>query len=139
VAAWLRELCEGGQIWYVVTTKEARFSVELLGWQQVPIPPERVIGKQTPKREKWEVLRELAERHGLPPTGDGLWFVEDRLETLRGLHERAPDLSAARLYFADWGYVFTNRDLAEAARHGRIQRIGLTDVEAGLGAWPAPA
>jgi phosphoglycolate phosphatase-like HAD superfamily hydrolase len=138
MTAWLRQLCESGQIWYVVTTKEARFNVALLEWQQVPMARERVIGKQWPKREKWEVLRELAARHGLPPTGEGLWFVEDRFETLRGLHERARDLSAVRLYLADWGYIFPERDLVEAARHDRIQRIGLGDVQAGLGTWPDP-
>ncbi len=136
MTTWLRQLCESGQTWYVVTTKEARFNVALLEWQQVPIARERVIGKQWPKREKWEVLRELAARHGLPPTGEGLWFVEDRFETLRGLHERATDLSAARLYLADWGYVFPDRDLVGAERHARIQRISLADVQAGLGAWP---
>lgn len=136
MTAWLRHLCDSGQVWYVVTTKEARFNVELLRWQQVPIARERVIGKQWPKREKWEVLRELAARHGLPSTGEGLWFVEDRFETLRGLHERATDLSAARLYLADWGYVFPDRDVVGAERHERIQRIGLADVHAGLEAWP---
>jgi hypothetical protein len=138
MAAWLRGLCAQGQVLYVVTTKEARFSAELLASQQVPIARERVIGKQTPRREKWDVLRELGARHGLPSTGEGLWFVEDRFETLRGLHDEAPDLSAARLYLADWGYVFADRDMAEAARHGRIQRIGLADVQAGFHAWPAP-
>ena len=138
MTAWLRQLCESGRVWYVVTTKEARFNVALLEWQQVPIARAHVFGKQWPKREKWEVLRELAVRHGLPPAGEGLWFVEDRFETLRGLHERAQDLSAARLYLADWGYVFPDRDLVEAERHGRIQRIGLMDVEAGFEAWPAP-
>jgi hypothetical protein len=138
MAAWLRGVCEQGLTLYVVTTKEARFSFELLAGQKVPIARDRVIGKQTPRREKWDVLRELAARHGLPPDGEGLWFVEDRFETLRGLHEKAPDLSAARLYLADWGYVFADRDMAEAARHGRIQRIGLADVQAGFHAWPAP-
>ena len=138
MAGWLRGLCERGQVLYVVTTKEARFAHELLTGQGVPIPRERVIGKQTPKREKWDVLRDLAARHGLPPDGEGLWFVEDRFDTLRGLHEKAPDLSAIRLYLADWGYVFADRDMAEAARHGRIQQIGLADVQAGFQAWPAP-
>jgi phosphoglycolate phosphatase-like HAD superfamily hydrolase len=136
IAAWLRQLCESGQIWYVVTTKEARFNVALLEWQQVPIARERVIGKQWPKRPKWDVLRELAARHSLPPTGEGLWFVEDRFETLRGLRERAKDLSAVRLYLADWGYVFPERDLVAAENDDRIEMIGLGDVRAGLGAWP---
>jgi phosphoglycolate phosphatase-like HAD superfamily hydrolase len=115
VAPWLARLAGEGQLVYVLSTKGKPFLDALLAWQGVPLPPDRVIGKAEPKREKWEVLRGLAALH-VVAAGD-LWFVEDRLATLLDFRRHAHDF-AARLFLADWGYVFLDRDPAGARAVG---------------------
>jgi hypothetical protein len=119
VADWLARLCAGERLVYVLSTKEKRFLDYLLGWQGVPLPAERVIGKATPRRAKWDVIAELAARHGLPEDGEGAWFVEDRLATLLELRRDAPRLKGLRVFLAAWGYVF-------AEDHARARAAGVS-------------
>src|SRR5262249_36184467 len=51
-------------------------------------------------------MGELAAGHALPAGGAGVWFVEDRLATLLDVQSAAPHLADARLFLAEWGYVF---------------------------------
>ena len=132
IAAWLQRLVAGGQLVYVISTKSKQFLDALLAWQQVTLPADRVIGRAEPKREKWDVLRGLAASHGLT-TGD-VWFVEDRLATLLEMRRHAADFAAARLFLADWGYVFLDRDPA-AARAAGIPVLHLTQATGPFEGW----
>jgi phosphoglycolate phosphatase-like HAD superfamily hydrolase len=116
IAPWLSRLVAERRLVYVLSTKGKPFLDALLAAHDVRLPPERVIGKAEPKREKWDVLRELAASHGVD-VGD-VWFVEDRLATLLDMRRHAPDLAAARLFLAEWGYIFRDRDPATARAAG---------------------
>ena len=132
IAAWLTRLVTEQRLVYVLSTKGKPFLDALLGAHDVRLPPERVIGKAEPKREKWDVLRELAASHGVA-AGDA-WFVEDRLATLLEMRRRAPDLSAARLFLAEWGYIFRDRDPA-AARAAGIPVLTLVQATGPFERW----
>jgi phosphoglycolate phosphatase-like HAD superfamily hydrolase len=131
IAAWLTRLVAERQLVYVLSTKSKPFLDALLAWQNVPLPSDRIIGKAEPKREKWDVLRSLAASHGLV-AGD-VWFVEDRLATLLDMRRRAPDFSA-HLFFADWGYIFRDRDPA-AARAAGIPVLSLAQATGPFAGW----
>jgi phosphoglycolate phosphatase-like HAD superfamily hydrolase len=132
IAAWLTRLVAERQLVSVISTKSKAFLDALLAWQKVPLPSERVIGRAAPRREKWDVLRGLAASHGLS-TAD-VWFVEDRLATLLDLRRHAPDFGAARLFLADWGYVFRDRD-PEAARSAGIPVLSLAQMTGPFEGW----
>ncbi len=132
IAAWLSRLVAERRLVYVLSTKGKPFLDALLAAHDVRLPSARVIGKAEPKREKWDVLRELAASHGVE-VGD-VWFVEDRLATLLDMRRHAPDLAAARLFLADWGYVFRDRDPA-AARAAGIPVLTLAQATGGFDGW----
>jgi hypothetical protein len=131
IAAWLRHLVAERQLVYVLSTKSKPFLDALLAWQHVPLSSDRIIGKAEPKREKWDVLRVLAASHGLV-AGD-VWFVEDRLATLLDMRRHASDFGA-RLFLADWGYVFPDRDPA-AARAADIPVLSLAQATGPFAGW----
>lgn len=135
ITEWLTRLLGRGQVVYVLSTKDKRFLDDLLAWREIPFTPDHVIGKATPRRAKWEVIQELAARHRLPPDGQGVWFVEDRLATLLEFRSSAPHLSATRLFLAEWGYVF-RRDL-ESARADGIPPLTLAQATAPFDDWPS--
>ena len=135
VADWLRRLVAQGQLVYILSTKHKRFLDGLVAWQGVPLSAERVIGRATPRKAKWEVIHELGGRHGLPADGAGVWFVEDRLETLLEFRSVAAQLGAARLFLADWGYVFP-RDVARARPLG-LAPLALAEATGPFEGWPA--
>jgi phosphoglycolate phosphatase-like HAD superfamily hydrolase len=132
VADWLRRLVADGQPVYVISTKGKPFLDALFAWQEVSLPDACVIGKAEPRREKWDVLRDLAASHGL--TTADLWFVEDRLATLLELRAKAADI-AARLFFAEWGFVFPDAD-PPAARAAGIPVLGLAQMTGRFEEWP---
>jgi hypothetical protein len=132
----LEKLAGEGRLVYVISTKGKRFVEALLAWQKVPIPPERVIGRVTPKREKWDTMRDLAATHGLRADGGDIWFVEDRLTTLIDFRHSAPDLRRARLFLADWGYIFPERDPDEARTAG-IPVLTLAQMTRPFEGWPS--
>lgn len=133
VAQWLRRQHADGRLVYVLSTKGKPFLDALMASQGVELPSERVIGKAEPRRDKWDVLMELGKLHGVE--GDGLWFVEDRLPTLLELRHHAAGLAEARLYLADWGFIFPDRDPA-AARAVGIPVLGLTQMTGPFEGWP---
>jgi phosphoglycolate phosphatase-like HAD superfamily hydrolase len=132
IAAWLTRLVAERQPVYVISTKSKSFLDALLAWQKVPLPTERVIGRAEPKREKWDVLRGLAASHGLRT--DDVWFVEDRLATLLDLRRHAQDFANARLFLANWGYVFRDRD-PDAARAAGIPVLSLSQMTGSFEGW----
>lgn len=105
--------------WYIVTTKQERFVVEILQANAIEIDAERIFGLDR-KLSKPDVLRQLKDRH----PGQAIHFVEDRLPTLVNVRNQA-DLSDIALFFATWGYN-TVQDKAEAAREG-FTLISLND------------
>ena len=135
IADWLRRLVGQGPPVYILSTKHKRFLDDLISWQGVPLPDERVMGRATPRKAKWDVIREVAARHGLPTGGAGVWFVEDRLETLLEFRSAAADLGAARLFLAEWGYVFP-RDVARAHTLG-VASLALAAATGPFEGWPA--
>jgi phosphoglycolate phosphatase-like HAD superfamily hydrolase len=114
----------------IVTTKEGRFVSQLLQQQDVQMPEEWIIGKES-KRPKHQIIRELIERTG---TSLSLWFVEDRLKTLQ-LVQQQLNLDAVKLYLADWGYNTPSE--RETARYDpRIQLLSLSQFAQDFSAWP---
>jgi hypothetical protein len=115
----------------IVTTKEGEFARALLDHWGIEVAG--VEGKEA-GHHKCDNLRQLlADRtaaHGGEP---GLWFVEDRLETL--LHVTThPDLERVGLFLATWGYN-TPRVRAAAAAEPRIRLLALEQFTRGLAAW----
>jgi len=135
IADWLRGLLDAKQLVYVLSTKDKRFLDELLEWQRVALPSAQVIGKETPRQPKWAVIQALIDAHGLPRTGHGTWFVEDRLQTLTDLRVDAPHLAGMRLFLATWGYVFP-RDVARAAEVAGARALRLAEATGPFSAWP---
>jgi hypothetical protein len=70
------------------------------------------------------------QEHGQPPR---LWFVEDRLETLRHVTTH-PDLDDVALFLADWGYN-TPATREAVRRDHRIHLLSLDHWRHGLAAW----
>lgn len=111
----------------IITTKEGRFARELLARQGLDLPAADVFGKET-RRPKADVLRALRT------SGDRVWFVEDRLQTLEAVAAQ-PGLDDVRLFLAAWGYNFAAE--RERARAGaRIALLSLEAFRGDLGAWP---
>lgn len=135
IADWLKALLAHGDAAYVLSTKDKRFLDGLLAGQAIPFPTDHVIGKATPRRTKGDVIEDLARREGRPAGGEGVWFVEDRLETLVELRRAAPGLTHARLFLAEWGYVLP-RDV-ERARAARIPSLSLAQATGSFEGWPA--
>jgi phosphoglycolate phosphatase-like HAD superfamily hydrolase len=120
----------------IVTTKAERFVRALLTGQHAALGAVPVIGRE-PGRPvpKPDILRRLADEQGLGGDADGLWFVEDMLETLQATAARA-DLSGARLFLAAWGYN-TPEDRARVSRGGRIALLSQEDFAGALEHWPS--
>ena len=132
ITPWLQKLVAQGQLVYIISTKSKRFVDSLLAWQGVALPSDRVIGRAEPKREKWDVLRGFAAQHGVAALD--VSFVEDRLQTLLDMRRHAADFPA-RLFLADWGYVFPERDPA-AARAAGIPVLSLATATGSFEGWP---
>lgn len=115
---------------YIITTKEGRFARKLLQQQGVELPVASMIGKES-KRPKHETLQQLISQAAIDPSQ--VWFVEDRLKTLRSIQQQ-PDLQAVQLYLAAWGYnTPQNRD--SARRDPQIRLLSLQQFGQDLTAW----
>ena len=115
----------------VVTTKEGEFARLILDSWKVQLAG--VHGKETGVH-KCENLRALiadfATTRGRRPS---LWFVEDRLETLRHVTTH-PDLVDVRLFLATWGYNTTSTRAA-AMDSGRVRALELDRFRQGTSHW----
>jgi len=130
VAERLGAILKDGIRVFVLTTKEGRFAHRLLAVHGVDFPADQVWGKEQ-ARPKPELLRRLVARYGLAPAG--VWFVEDRLATLRAV-AREPDLDDVRLFFATWGYTLP-AEIAETQAGGRIVPLTLSQFCGELSGW----
>jgi len=117
---------------HVVTTKEGEFARELMAHWGLEVADVR--GKEAGSHKCDNLRQLLAAAAGGPPPH--LWFVEDRLETLRCVTTH-PDLSDVGLFLATWGY--NTRQTRESVRgDGRIRPLALDEFRSGLAAWPRP-
>jgi hypothetical protein len=131
----LRRLAAEPERAVLVTTKEGEFARRILDHWGVRLAA--IHGKET-STHKCDNLRALIE-DGAAARGrrPRLWFVEDRLETLRHVTTH-PDLEDVGLFLAAWGYN-TAATREAARRDGRVRLLALADFRAGLAAWrPAP-
>jgi phosphoglycolate phosphatase-like HAD superfamily hydrolase len=130
VAERLQELLASEVQPIIVTTKEGRFVQQLLQQQNIRLPTRWIIGKEV-RRSKSQTLRELLANYSdRTPT---IWFVEDRLETLRVVQQQ-PDLAAVQLFLADWGY---NTATMRASIRGdrRIRLLSLSQFSEDFSTW----
>jgi phosphoglycolate phosphatase-like HAD superfamily hydrolase len=116
----------------LVTTKEGEFARLILEHWGIHLAD--IQGKEA-GTHKCENLRTLiadyTAAYGRRPR---LWFVEDRLETLRHvtLH---PDLADVGLFLASWGY--NTPDMRSSVRDdARIRLLTLEQFRTGLNTWP---
>jgi phosphoglycolate phosphatase-like HAD superfamily hydrolase len=130
----VQTLAEGIPI-AVVTTKAERFARALLAAQDPRLGELPIVGREPGRAiPKPESLVRLAAAHGLQPGAEGLWFVEDLLETLDAVHA-TPALAAARLFLADWGYnTLEQRASVGWRRHVRL--LSLASWTTPFSAWP---
>ena len=129
----LRQVMQSETRLFIITTKEQRFVRQLLQQQQIEISESQIFGKEAnqPKADTLRALiqkftQELAE----PVT---VWFVEDRLKTLHNIASQ-PDLTAVKLYLADWGYN-TESDRETARQSDPIHLLSLETFAQGFTAW----
>lgn len=101
----------------IITTKDGRFTRQLLEDQGVQLPANAIFGKEG-KQSKADTLRQL-----LTSQPDQIWFVEDRLPTLQTVSQQ-PDLNSVQLFLADWGYN-TPAERAAAANDDRVKLLSI--------------
>lgn len=114
----------------IITTKEGRFVKQLLQQQGVDLGATEIFGKES-KRPKHQIIRELIGKATDEPV---VWFVEDRLKTLRSVQQQ-PDLPGVKLYLADWGYN-TEGDRHLAKETPGIELLSLSQFTSYLSNWP---
>ncbi|NJN74131.1 MAG: HAD family hydrolase [Limnothrix sp. RL_2_0] len=94
---------------YIITTKEARFTHQILQQQGINFPRENIFGKEA-KQPKTATLKQL-----ISPELENIWFIEDRLKTLEKV-QQDPALSDVKLFLADWGYNTESERIAAAEK-----------------------
>jgi phosphoglycolate phosphatase-like HAD superfamily hydrolase len=130
VAKQLQELLASEVQPIIVTTKEGRFVQQLLQQENISLPSKWIIGKEV-RRSKSQTIRELLANYSdRTPT---IWFVEDRLETLRSI-EQQPDLAGVQLFLADWGYN-TATMRASVRGNRRIRLLSLSQFSEDFSTW----
>lgn len=102
---------------YIITTKEARFTRQLLQHQNVDFPAAQIFGKEQ-KQPKTTTLKQL-----LSPEVETFLFIEDRLKTLEKVHQQ-PELEPLELFLADWGYNTASE--RAAAKNQNIPVVNLS-------------
>jgi phosphoglycolate phosphatase-like HAD superfamily hydrolase len=100
----------------IITTKDGRFTRQLLESQGIHLPTDAIYGKEM-RQSKADTLRQLL------PTAANIWFVEDRLPTLHSIVSQ-PDLADIELFLANWGYN-TAAERATANQDPTITLISL--------------
>jgi phosphoglycolate phosphatase-like HAD superfamily hydrolase len=115
---------------FVITTKESRYARLIMERNGVAFPADRVWGKERahPKADLLGVLRQECRVDYAD-----IWFVEDRLKTLRSVQQRA-DLGAVGLFLATWGYT-TPAERTEVATDPRITPLTLEQFCEEFSAW----
>lgn len=129
--AELRRLVAEPERSVLVTTKEGVFARRILDHWGIALAG--IEGKEA-GTHKCDNLRALvaayvAERSRTPR----VWFVEDRLETLRHVTTH-PDLAGVGLFLAGWGYN-TAAVRAAARDDPRVRLLDLDRFRRGVAAW----
>jgi phosphoglycolate phosphatase-like HAD superfamily hydrolase len=115
----------------LVTTKEGAFAGMIL--ERWGIALDAIEGKET-GAHKCDNLRALiAEYSTTRSRRPRVWFVEDRLETLRHVTTHS-DLGDVGLYLAAWGYN-TPETRAAVRDSSRVRLLDLDSFRRGLTAW----
>lgn len=127
----LRRVIDGPPRTAVVTTKEGEFARRILDHWGIVIHD--IEGKESGSH-KCDNLRALISVQVVPGGGrPRLWFVEDRLETLRCVTTH-PDLADVGLFLAAWGYnTAAAREMAR--RDPRIRLLELATFISGVSTW----
>jgi phosphoglycolate phosphatase-like HAD superfamily hydrolase len=100
---------------YILTTKQERFTRQLLDAEGVVMPQGRIWGLER-NLSKGQMLEQVMAE---PSRRDArIHFVEDRIETLSDVAKN-PGLDEVRLYLADWGYN-TPAQREQARQHPRV-------------------
>lgn len=126
----LQQLVKESTLCFIITTKEARFTAQLLADAGIDFPRDRIFGKEV-KCPKYQTLQELAEKYQVDFSH--IHFVEDRLKTLISVKDQI-HLSSVNLYLADWGYN-TASDRAIADRDPRIHLLSLEQFANAVSSW----
>lgn len=107
---------------YIITTKESKFTRNLLEKEGIFLPKNTVMGKEV-KRPKYESLRLIIKTEKVKSSD--ICFMEDRLEALELVNQQE-DLREVKLFFALWGY---NDELAKVkAKHNpQINTLSLAN------------
>lgn len=123
IIPWLNQRVSQ-QIVYIITTKEGRFTQQLLRDAGVVLNPNHVWGKEL-KQSKPASLTQILQHHQIAP--DRCHFLEDRLPTLHKVKETIP-LRGMGLYLATWGYT-TPEEISQAQGDRDIQTLTLGDLD----------
>lgn len=108
---------------YIITTKEGRFTHQLLKQSGIDFPRQNIFGKES-KQPKKITLNQLRS-----PDSKSFWFIEDRLKTLEKVAQD-PALKHLQLFLATWGY---NRINAPSdLEHSRITAVTLKQWQQNL-------
>ncbi|MGF1488049.1 MAG: HAD family hydrolase [Prochloraceae cyanobacterium] len=125
----LREIINSPTILYIVTTKEGRFTKRILQKAGIELESQYIIGKEC-QRPKYETLRLIISSN---PNKKDLWFVEDRLKTLKTVQQQT-DLEQVKLFLAAWGY--NTQQARDTLSYDRdIKLISLEQFSQGFSAW----
>jgi hypothetical protein len=127
----LRRLVAEPEQAVLVTTKEGLFARRVLDHWGIALAA--IEGKES-GIHKCDNLRALiADYTATHPRRPGVWFIEDRLETLRHVTTHG-DLDDVGLFLADWGY--NTPEAREAVRGDpRVRLLDLDRFRKGLAAW----
>ncbi|MFS8911232.1 gas vesicle protein K [Synechococcus sp. H60.3] len=121
VTAWMRQIQAAGEPRLaILSTKEGRFIQQLLLREGIQLPRHRILGKEVRAPKATTLQRLLAATQVAP---EELWFVEDRLQTLRQV-QSVPELEQVLLFLAEWGYNLPEEREA-AARDPRLHLLSL--------------
>lgn len=111
---------------YIVTTKQERYTAQLLGdMAKTPVPHERILSTTLSGLPKTTVLAELQEKHNNEDTR--MVFVEDKIATLEKVCA-TPGLEQWELFLVNWGYN-TKEERMRAEENPRIKLLGLTEFQ----------
>jgi hypothetical protein len=116
---------------FVVTTKEGEFARAILEDWKVPVAG--IQGKEAGVHKCDNLRALIADYTAARGRRPALWFVEDRLETLRHVTTHA-DLDDVGLFLAAWGYN-TPETRAAAQDDGRVRLLQLEQFRRGPSAW----
>ncbi len=111
----------------IITTKDGRFTRQLLEAQGIQLPQDAIFGKEG-KQSKADTLRQL-----ITSQPEQIWFVEDRLPTLQTISQQ-PDLNSVQLFLADWGYN-TPAERSTAQQDDRVKLLSIDQFGQDQSSW----